>query len=478
MYIGRKGIFMRQEYLQAVAGRIKDKTARRQILEELESHLLDKIDYYTEIGYPPEEAENRAVEEMGDPDDTALPLSTLHGKRNLPLPVVSLVFLAGMGILSIILPYDLLYRNAMQTHELWADWTSLGILTATVALFILGAKYKSKAATLLTMAAISMPFIITLIRLVIIQMQGVFQTANNISGHWELSVFAPELTNPFEPSLYAPVKTVMSGFFGYSESMLAESYIGEPTAQALMAAGIVLYLLLMAWGLFQFIAILRQEHLRNTKISFRVLRIIRRIAVVLLGLNILLTAAGTVAGLTHSEEHSGFAENERSAMIDIVIQSDVDAFDDTILKQSGFDLTEQPSETAYNATYSRAGSDNVIFYVKDNKGTCSLSCVSSVPREGADFQLTDREMQAVAEAGANLSLQDFLAMGFYNKAAYVFHTEHPLLSDNSKISDEIRFAFSDNCELEFHAVYAKGKPRPDNTAFMIVNTGGDNNENQ
>ena len=77
MYIGRKGIFMRQEYLQAVAGRIKDKTARRQILEELESHLLDKIDYYTEIGYSPEEAEKRAVEEMGDPDDTALPLSTM-----------------------------------------------------------------------------------------------------------------------------------------------------------------------------------------------------------------------------------------------------------------------------------------------------------------------------------------------------------------------------------------------------------------
>ena len=477
MYIGRKGIFMRQEYLQAVAGRIKDKTARRQILEELESHLLDKIDYYTEIGYPPEEAEKRAVEEMGDPDDTALPLSTMHGKRSLPLTVAALVFLVGMVVLNFILPYDLLYRNAMQTHELWADWTSLGILTATVALFILGAKYKSKAATLLTMAAISMPFIITLIRLVIIQMQ-LLQTPINMSGHWELSVFAPELTNPFEPSLYAPVKTVMSGFFGYSDSMLAESYIGESTARALMAAGIVLYLLLMAWGLFQFIAILRQEHLHNTKISFRALRIIRRIAVVLLGLNILLTAAGTVAGLTHSDEHSGISENERSAMIDIVIQSDVDAFDDTILKQSGFDLTEQPSETAYNATYSRAGSDNVIFYVKDNKGTCSLSCVSSVPREGADYQLTDKEMQAVAEAGSNLSLQDFLAMGFYDKAAYVFHTERPLFSDNSKISDEIRFAFSDNCELEFHAVYAKGKPRPNNTAFMIVNTGGDNNENQ
>ena len=107
MYIGRKGIFMRQEYLQAVAGRIKDKIARRQITEELESHLLDKIDYYTEIGYSAEDAEKRAVEEMGDPDDTALPLSTLHGKRNLLLPVVSLVFLAGMGILSIILLFIL-----------------------------------------------------------------------------------------------------------------------------------------------------------------------------------------------------------------------------------------------------------------------------------------------------------------------------------------------------------------------------------
>ncbi len=467
---------MKNEYLQAVAGRIKDKTARRQITEELESHLLDKIDYYTEIGYAPEEAEKRAVEEMGDPDDTALPLRELHSKRKLPLLVVSLVFLVGMGVFSIIVPLDLLYRIAMQTHELWADWTSLGILTVTVALLILGAKYKSKAATLLTMAAISMPFFITLVRDIYLQTQAVSLLPKSVSGH-VVSVFVPQLTNPFEPSLYAPVTTILSGFSGYSESMLIESYIGEPAAQVLMTAGIILYVLLMLWGLWQVIAIWRQEHLRNTKISFRVLRITRRIAVVLLSLNILLTAAGTVVGISQSGKQSGLMQNERHAMIDLVVQSDAAAFDDTILIQSGFTLTEQPSETAYNATYTRAGSDNVIYYVKDNEGTYALSCVSSVPRDGTDFLLSNTEIQSVIGAGAKLSLQDFLAMGFYDKAANVFHNKQPLFSDDSKISEEIRFVFA-NSELEFKAVYRKEKPRPDNSGFLIVDSGGNNNENQ
>ncbi len=74
---------MKNKFIEQVTAQIKNKTARTQIEQELESHILDKIDYYIEIGYPYEEAERRATEEMGNPEDTALPLNALHkkGKR-------------------------------------------------------------------------------------------------------------------------------------------------------------------------------------------------------------------------------------------------------------------------------------------------------------------------------------------------------------------------------------------------------------
>ena len=56
---------MKNKFLEKVAEQIADKHSRKLITSELESHLLDKIDYYVDIGYSKEEAEKRATEEMG-----------------------------------------------------------------------------------------------------------------------------------------------------------------------------------------------------------------------------------------------------------------------------------------------------------------------------------------------------------------------------------------------------------------------------
>ena len=66
---------MTNGFIEKVAEQISDKHSRKLITAELESHLLDKIDYYVDIGYSKEDAEKRATEEMGNPDDTAVPLS-------------------------------------------------------------------------------------------------------------------------------------------------------------------------------------------------------------------------------------------------------------------------------------------------------------------------------------------------------------------------------------------------------------------
>lgn len=72
---------MANGFIEKVAEQICDKHSRKLITAELESHLLDKIDYYVDIGYSKEDAEKRATEEMGNPDDTAVPLNALHQNK-------------------------------------------------------------------------------------------------------------------------------------------------------------------------------------------------------------------------------------------------------------------------------------------------------------------------------------------------------------------------------------------------------------
>ena len=55
---------MKNSYLEKVENYIKNKSAKKQILSELEAHIEDKTDYYLDIGYEREEAEQKALEEM------------------------------------------------------------------------------------------------------------------------------------------------------------------------------------------------------------------------------------------------------------------------------------------------------------------------------------------------------------------------------------------------------------------------------
>lgn len=69
---------MNNKFIDEVKKHIKNKTAKQNIEDELSSHILDKIDYYVEIGYTRKQAEEMATEDMGDPEQTAVPLNSLH----------------------------------------------------------------------------------------------------------------------------------------------------------------------------------------------------------------------------------------------------------------------------------------------------------------------------------------------------------------------------------------------------------------
>ena len=56
---------MKNKFLEKVAEQIEDERSRKLITAELESHLLDKIDYYVDIGYSKEEAEKACYRRNG-----------------------------------------------------------------------------------------------------------------------------------------------------------------------------------------------------------------------------------------------------------------------------------------------------------------------------------------------------------------------------------------------------------------------------
>lgn len=68
----------RTEYLRIIEQQIRCKKAYPEIKRELEDHMNDQKQAYLEQGMTQEDAENRAVEEMGDPVLTGEALDQVH----------------------------------------------------------------------------------------------------------------------------------------------------------------------------------------------------------------------------------------------------------------------------------------------------------------------------------------------------------------------------------------------------------------
>lgn len=66
------------KFLEEVLFYIKFPFVKDDIRFELESHILDKIDYYMEQGYDKEKAEELSINDMGDPKEIGIELNKQH----------------------------------------------------------------------------------------------------------------------------------------------------------------------------------------------------------------------------------------------------------------------------------------------------------------------------------------------------------------------------------------------------------------
>ena len=196
---------MKPTYLQSVLDKIENKNARAEIGEELESHLLDKRDYYMELGYSEEEATRRAEEEMGDPDDCAVPMNGLYRKQGkTPLRIISLlfllVFLAAAVFTSNIFCYGSEHLLAV-FHSIGIDLLSTGFIAGFAVILLQAHRKKDKIVAAGVMVCLMAYLVISLIN----------------SG-------TQSLFGLFQPAVFAVFTLFTKGFGGYADRVFAYQY--------------------------------------------------------------------------------------------------------------------------------------------------------------------------------------------------------------------------------------------------------------
>lgn len=88
---------MKAEYMEALLAQIRGKYAKERVRKEVEDHIEDQKNTYMTEGMPEEEAEERAVADMGDPVDAGTALDLVHRPKPAwkMLAVIALLCIAG-----------------------------------------------------------------------------------------------------------------------------------------------------------------------------------------------------------------------------------------------------------------------------------------------------------------------------------------------------------------------------------------------
>ena len=305
---------MKNDYLSVISKRIKDKNTQKQIYNELEGHIQDKIEYYKELGYSDDEAEKRAVEDMGEPDDAALPLRELHNGagRNL-LIIISLIFFAAVAVVPFFFHkfnYADSYYRAVY-HLITIDFLSVAVVAGYIFFLIKAFKMKSKLIPLFAAAALLI---------------------SNFTG---MAIF--------RPAAYSAVKIAASGIGGYFDSIFGYGIFPENMKIPLAVGSYVIFAILLIWSVVQFVTVFMQERLYNTKKLNCFIRIFRRAVSVLLCLNLIVGTAGTVIAAVYLPQKRESLHKERLEMINEVINTPIgkitasspDSFKETVSYGSG-----------------------------------------------------------------------------------------------------------------------------------------------
>lgn len=138
----------KEEYINEVTALIKNKTVRKDVRKELESHIDDRIKYYLDAGYDEDVSVKRAVEMMGNPTEVAKSLEKLHNNTLwIIISAASLVVFI-IGLIYANFDYTFAYVNIVDFAETDVRNSIISIITfcAATLSFCFAVKAKSIAA--------------------------------------------------------------------------------------------------------------------------------------------------------------------------------------------------------------------------------------------------------------------------------------------------------------------------------------------
>ena len=127
-----------EEYMGALKGQIRDKSARILVSDEISAHIEEQANAYRQTGMDREEALSKAVEDMGDPVSVGADLDRIHRPH---MEWRYLIFIMFISILSIVIQYLIAINMDSRsiTGNAFLDITRrhiIGIMAGIIAMFL------------------------------------------------------------------------------------------------------------------------------------------------------------------------------------------------------------------------------------------------------------------------------------------------------------------------------------------------------
>lgn len=403
---------MKTTFIPSVLEKIENKTIRSAISEELESHMLDKRDYYLELGYSEEEAWAKAEEDMGAPDDCAVPLNALHHARRVtPLritaAVFSLVFLAIALFWSNHFCYGSEHLLAV-FHSIGIDFLSCGFIIGFAALLIRAHKRRDKVVAAAVLICLLVYFAIAMVK---------SQTQSPLGL--------------FQPAVYAAFTLLTKGFEGYAGRVFAYQYTPWDAKPAFAISAVIIFAVLLLWAATVFLGIYLQERMCPTGHLRRGVKVFQTAAGILLCADLLLMASGTVAAVLSLQEKQNTAREERRELIELVCRQPGDIPDvlakenyQPYLKADALPQQYFNADLLTNNTLLSASFDDTFTSDMPEMGGMGIFGFSVTDFESdltllnRDTRVTDRELAQITDEGS-ASLEELLQTDWFANAVSV-----------------------------------------------------------
>ncbi len=426
---------MENKFLDRVSELIQNKTARESITAELESHILDKADYYEEIGYSKEVAMQKATEEMGNPDDTAVPLNALHknGKSKNLWSIITAVFVVFLGFFhfEFVRKFKYCESEFFTTHSVVYEIISFLICAAFVLLIYKAYRQKNLVSTVMISAA--------LIFIVAVDFP-------NTVYYEGLSICL------FQPMLYPLAMVVFHGFSGYCDSIFAYSYISDNEGAFCRFGAILIFVILNVATITLLVSILRQRRMKQGRCLYKPVRIICSVMGITLAVTLIIMSVSIPFAWSGIEDKRLENQTAREYAIDTLLNIDLTDGAETI--------TEKLSEEGYECFITRPkysefrrglnGSYISMFYLAYDY---SFTFNDMSDNEDRDMYISKEEQSQIKEG---MSLGEFLSLGFYRK---VDSMEKAYNSDGENMTFDFSFSLNgeSNESYQCHFIYNKVK---------------------